>query len=65
MGRYKKKPLLCKLGLHKEAYICMYTARSKGKHKWNVTHTFCKRCGKKIKRLTYLTKSKVRRMFGE
>lgn len=60
-----RKNIFCKLGLHKEAENIKYEVRTNGKHKWRTSHTVCKRCGKKLRRLVYLTKAKVNRIFLE
>lgn len=53
MKRFKK-PILCKLGLHK-ADKCNPITRVviRGTHKYRTTHIVCKRCGKKLHRITW------------
>lgn len=51
--RRHKKPLLCRLGFHKAASRPVVALAVKGKHKWRIAHIVCKRCGKKLRRLTW------------
>lgn len=53
--RRTKKPFLCRLGLHKAdkfpvTYLC-----ARGRHKYRASYILCKRCGKKLHRVTWKT----------
>lgn len=49
----RRKPLMCRIGLHKPSGDVCLTVRKcsshrKGKHRWHRTYELCARCGKKI-----------------
>ena len=49
-----RKPLLCKIGLHKpDKYNPVCRTVIKGKHKWRTTHIACVRCRKLLYRVTW------------
>lgn len=52
-----RKPLLCKIGLHKPDKLHpVLRLNIKGRHKWRTTHIACKRCGKLLYRVTWKQK---------
>ena len=45
------RPLLCKLGLHKEAgNVYLRVWKQNGKRRWHVNYVICARCGKRLRK---------------